>query len=111
MALTAIYNYKMPPIYRATVSIEVATEYPQLQSINDLYRQNPEGEDSAFLATQIQVLRSDNLAWQTIEQLGLNNSFQAAPSGDGSKRSAAQVAAARKAMIIEGSRHCITNCQ
>jgi capsular exopolysaccharide synthesis family protein len=101
LALTAIYNYKMAPVYRATVSVEVETEYPQVQSINDLYRQGGYNEDTGFLATQIQILKSDNLAWQTIEQLGLNNGPDSSSSSHGAKRTAAQIAAARKAGLVE----------
>jgi len=41
----------MEPIYRATASIEVESDYPQLQSLNEVYRQAPI-EDASFLATQ-----------------------------------------------------------
>ena len=37
--LTAIYTYRMNPIYRAVATVEVESDSPQLQSINDLYHQ------------------------------------------------------------------------
>jgi succinoglycan biosynthesis transport protein ExoP len=99
VALTTVYSYRMVPIYRAMATVEVEPDYPQLQSINDLYRQAP-ADDYAFLATQIQVLQSDNMAWQTIEQLGLDrNQGSTAPKG-AAQASAAQAAAARKAALI-----------
>ncbi len=96
--LTAAYTYRMVPIYRATASIDVEPDYPQLQSINDLYRQAPT-DDYSFLLTQVQVLQSDNMAWQTIEQLGLDrNQAPSTPKRD-PQASAVQIAAAKKAAL------------
>src|SRR5437660_2060351 len=67
--LVAIASFKMTPIYEATVRLDIEADTPQIQSLNDLYRQAP--TDEAFIGTQIQVLKSDNLAQRTIEQLGL----------------------------------------
>src|SRR5207253_168598 len=67
--LVAIASYRMTPIYEATARLDIEADTPQIQSLNDLYRQAP--TDQAFMGTQIQVLESDNLAQQTIEQLGL----------------------------------------
>ncbi len=99
--LTALYTFRTLPVYRATASIEVETEYPQVQSVNQLYQQNGGGEDSAFLTTQIQVLKSDSLAWQTIEQLGVGGGGDPTSSGNTPQRSAARNAAARKASLVE----------
>src|SRR5207249_4671267 len=67
--LVAIASFKMVPIYEATAHLDIEADTPQIQSLNDLYRQSP--TDEAFIGTQIQVLESDNLAQRTIEQLGL----------------------------------------
>ena len=67
--LVAIASFKMVPIYEATAHLDIEADTPQIQSLNDLYRQAP--TDEAFIGTQIQVLESDNLAQRTIEQLGL----------------------------------------
>ncbi len=67
--LVAIASFKMMPIYEATARLDIEADTPQIQSLNDLYRQLP--TDDAFIGTQIQVLESDNLAQRTIEQLGL----------------------------------------
>ena len=68
--LTAtLASLKMKPIYKATARIEVEADTPQTQMLNDRYQQLQTDQD--FLRTQIQVLQSDNLAWRTIEQLGL----------------------------------------
>src|SRR5205807_6220109 len=67
--LVAIASFKMTPIYEATARLDIEADTPQIQSLNDLYRQVP--TDDAFIGTQIQVLERDNLAQLTIEQLGL----------------------------------------
>ncbi len=67
--LVAIASFKMMPIYEATARLDIEADTPQIQSLNDLYRQVP--TDDAFIGTQIQVLESDSLAQRTIEQLGL----------------------------------------
>jgi polysaccharide biosynthesis transport protein len=65
----AIVSFKMQPVYKAVARVEVEAEPPEIQSLNDLYRSTP--SDDAFLQTQVNVLESDTLAWQTIQQLGL----------------------------------------
>lgn len=67
--LVAIGSFKMKPIYKATSRVQVEAETPLIQSLNDLYQKMD--TDDAFLQTQIQVLKSENLAWRTIEQLRL----------------------------------------
>ena len=67
--LAVIASYRMTPIYRATARVEVEADTPLIQSLSDLY-QKAEADD-AFLQTQIQVLKSDNLAWRTIQELRL----------------------------------------
>jgi succinoglycan biosynthesis transport protein ExoP len=69
--LVAIGSFSMKPIYRGVSRVQVEAETPLIQSLNDLYQK--EGTDDAFLQTQIQVLKSDNLAWKTIEQLHLQD--------------------------------------
>ena len=98
--LTAIYSFKMQPIYKATANIEVETNYPQLQTLSEVYRQAPQ-EDYSFLTTQIQVLQSDSLAWTTMEQLGLDRvEPQSSSLSNASGQSPAQIAGARKTALI-----------
>jgi polysaccharide biosynthesis transport protein len=66
--LVAVYSYRMKPVYRATARVDVEAEEPLLQSLNDLFR--TEQADDSFLATQISILQSDRLAWETVLQLG-----------------------------------------
>ena len=70
LAGTGIYSFRMAPVFRATASMEVETDYPQLQTINEVYRQAP-AEDISFLTTEMQVLQSDNLAWKTMRAIGI----------------------------------------
>src|SRR6184192_446746 len=67
--LVAVYSFRLKPVYRATARIDVEAEMPLLQTLNDLFRN--EQSDDMFLATQVSVLQSDRLAWQTIQQLDL----------------------------------------
>ncbi len=71
----AIASFKMRPVYRSTARVEVGAEAPQIQSVSELYQQVQVND--AYLQTQIQVLRSDNLAWLTAQQLkwGTNEEF------------------------------------
>jgi succinoglycan biosynthesis transport protein ExoP len=67
--VAAIASFRSTPVYRATARVEVEAETPLLQSLNEVYQKTQ--TDDAFLQTQIQVLRSDKLAWRTIEELKL----------------------------------------
>jgi len=68
--LVAISSFKEKPVYRATGRIVVDAETPLLQTLNELFR--PIEADDSFLETQVSILQSDNLAWETIQQLGLD---------------------------------------
>jgi capsular exopolysaccharide synthesis family protein len=49
--------------------MEVQAETPQVQTLNEL---NPSAAtDDAFLQTQVDLLQNNNLAWETIQKLGL----------------------------------------
>ena len=63
----AIVSFKMKPVYRATARVQVESETPMIQSIEDVFRKT--SADDTYVQTQIQVLESESLAWRTIEQL------------------------------------------
>jgi capsular exopolysaccharide synthesis family protein len=68
-ALVTIIVFRMKPVYRATARMEVQAETPPVQTLNEL---NPSAAtDGAFLQTQVDLLQNNNLAWETIEELGL----------------------------------------
>ncbi|MGD0227447.1 MAG: polysaccharide biosynthesis tyrosine autokinase [Terriglobia bacterium] len=67
--LVGFYSYKMQPVYQATSRVDVESETPLLQTLNDLFKTGD--ADDAFLATQVSILQSDELAWDTIQRLGL----------------------------------------
>ncbi|MGO8736983.1 MAG: GumC family protein [Terriglobia bacterium] len=67
--LVTLVVFRMKPVYRATARMEVQAETPQLQTLNEL---GPSAAtDAAFLQTQVDLLQNNNLAWVTIQQLGL----------------------------------------
>jgi succinoglycan biosynthesis transport protein ExoP len=68
-AIVGIVSFRMTPIYKAAARLEIEPETPGLQSGNDPYQRAD--ADDLVLQTQIQVLKSDKLAWQTIEKLDL----------------------------------------
>ena len=68
-ALVAFYSFKMQPVYQATCSGRCGIGDAALQTLNDLFKTGD--ADDAFLATQVSILQSDELAWDTIQQLGL----------------------------------------
>jgi polysaccharide biosynthesis transport protein len=70
--LAAIYSFRTKPVYRATARVEVEADVPTLQDINELDQTVP--IDDAYLQTQADILKSDNLAWQTIQQFHLEKS-------------------------------------
>src|SRR6266700_8309194 len=73
--LVAFKSFKTKPVYKSAARIEVESDTPPVQMLNQVYQQIQTDQD--FLRTQIQILQTDNLAWRTIEQLGLaqNPSF------------------------------------
>jgi capsular exopolysaccharide synthesis family protein len=72
--LAAIISFKTQPVYQATARVEVEAATPEIQSLNDLFRNVP--TDDAFLQTQVNVLKSENLAWRTIQQLGMGETAE-----------------------------------
>ncbi|HET7211954.1 MAG TPA: Wzz/FepE/Etk N-terminal domain-containing protein, partial [Terriglobia bacterium] len=69
VSLVAIYAFKTRPVYRAVsrVSIEAPPQFQNVQNLDE-----PQPTDSTFLSTQVNVLSSDDLAWETIQQLHLD---------------------------------------
>ena len=96
--LVAIVSFKTQPVYEATARVEVEAETQQIQSLNDLYRSVP--TDDAFLQTQVNVLKSENLAWRTIQQLGLGEKAGFAPVGGGGEHPSADSQTSAKNRLI-----------
>jgi len=71
--VVGIVSFKMQPIFKATARVQVESETPLIQSIEELFQKD--NADDTFVQTQIQVLKSENLAWRTIEQLKLADSL------------------------------------
>ena len=105
--LVTLVVFRMKPVYRATASMEVQAETPQLQTLNEL---NPSvATDDAFLQTQVDLLRSNKLAWETIQQLGLAAGYpELRADGKGGPASTDRSRAATQANLIrafKGSLH------
>jgi capsular exopolysaccharide synthesis family protein len=68
-AIAAAISLLTTPVYEATARLEIEPETPllQSQSSSDIYQKTD--ADDTFLQTQIQVIESETLAWQTIEEL------------------------------------------
>ncbi len=96
--LVAIVSFRTQPVYEATARVEVEADTPQIQSLNDLYRGEPGYSDETFLQTQVNVLKSENLAWRTVQQLGLGENAEFAPGG-GERKPAASPTAAQNGII------------
>lgn len=88
LTIVAIYTFKMKPVYQATAQLEIDSESPLIQSLKDLSENMP--TDESFLQTQVKVLQSDNLAWQTIQQLGLAQNLAFSPDQPGASSRAVE---------------------
>lgn len=71
--VAAIISFRMEPVYKATARVQVESETPLIQSLQDLFQKST--ADDEFVQTQIQVIKSENLAWRTIQEVGLTNSL------------------------------------
>jgi polysaccharide biosynthesis transport protein len=78
--LAALWSFLITPVYEATARLEIESETPLLQSQASSDAYEKVDADDIFLQTQIQVLKSENLAWQTIEQLNLATDLGGAPT-------------------------------
>jgi capsular exopolysaccharide synthesis family protein len=98
VTLVAIASFKNKPIYRATAAVEVDSETPQVQTLNDSYQQFPMDQD--FLRTQLQVLKTDNLAWRTVERLKLGENPSFSPSDENNNNNDPNYSEHRKMQLI-----------
>lgn len=97
--LVAVVSFRMQPVYEARSRVEVENETPEVQSLNDLYRSTPTDEE--FLQTQVNVLKSDNLAWQTLSQLGLGHQAGFNPKASASSSADADPSSGERAELIQ----------
>jgi len=97
--LVTFVVFRTKPVYRATARMEVQAETPQLQTLNEL---NPSASaDDAFLQTQVDLLQNNNLAWETIQQLGLASVYpELSAAGKGGPASTDRSRAATQASLI-----------
>jgi polysaccharide biosynthesis transport protein len=84
--LVGLSSFRTTPVYRATARVDVEPETPLAQSVTDLVelQQNWDMDDT-FLTTQMEVLKSDTLAWRTVEQMRLAENPHFWAAGDAGK--------------------------
>ena len=70
-AVVATYSVVTKPEYRATARILVEQDSTEVRTPEEIFR-SASPNDENFLMTQVNLLQSDNLAWQTIEHLQLS---------------------------------------
>jgi polysaccharide biosynthesis transport protein len=104
--IAAVVSFLIVPIYEATARLEIEPETPllQSQSSSDVYQKAD--ADDIFLQTQIQVLESESLAWQTIEQLKLASHLDGLPADktatrESEKRKVQLIGAFRRRLKVE----------
>ncbi len=71
--VTTLVVYNMTPIYRSTATIMIQPDSPKILSIQDIYNAERVGGEG-FLQTQIQVLKSREIAERVAKKLGLEKS-------------------------------------
>jgi capsular exopolysaccharide synthesis family protein len=72
-----IYTFKQTPLYRATASVQIEKENPNVLSFKDVYQVDVGDDDT--LRTQFEVLKSRRLARRVIESLKLDKTDEFRP--------------------------------
>ena len=85
--LGAFYAFKTKPVYSATAKVEVNAEIPPLQQADDPQNSQMTGVSDGYLQTQVDILKSNDIAWQTISQFGLDRSAGSDPAGQADEAS------------------------
>jgi capsular exopolysaccharide synthesis family protein len=99
-----IVSLKMQPAYQATARVEFQPDTPQVMSLNDLSRGEAAYGEDATLQTQLDELKSENLAWRTVQQLGLEEKAEFAASGGGNEHSPETSPTAAQNALIQAFR-------
>jgi capsular exopolysaccharide synthesis family protein len=100
--LAAVISFRTKPVYEAKARLEVEAETPQIQSLNALYRDTAGWTDEAFLQTQVNVLESENMAWRTVQQLGLGEKAEFGGGGASPQADSPAVVQNRLIMAFRG---------
>jgi len=103
-SLMTIVSLEMRPVYQATARIELQPDTPQVMSLSDLSRGEAVYGEDATLQTQLDVLKSENLAWQTVQQLGLEEKAEFATTGGGKELSSETSPTAARNQLIQAFR-------
>jgi capsular exopolysaccharide synthesis family protein len=103
-ALVTIVSLEMRPVYQATARVEFQPETPPVMSLNDLSSGEASYSEDATLQTQLEVLKSENLARWTVEQLGLGDKAEFAAAGGGNGHSPETSLTAAENVLIQAFR-------
>ena len=104
--VVATYSFTQKPVYSATAEVEVDSEMPDIQSVNNLYQTVP--TDATFLQTQVDVLNSGSLAWQTIQQLKLDCNRAFNPAASGNSEGAREISSTQQGQLINRFKDSMT---
>lgn len=104
-AIAVFVSFRATPIYEATARLEIDNETPQLQSSSSDVYQKADADD-VYLQTQIQVLQSESLAWQTIQQFNLakhltDGPAEKAPAEESGKQNVQLIGTFRSRLKVE----------
>jgi capsular exopolysaccharide synthesis family protein len=94
--LVAISTFRTKPVYKAVARVQVEAESPLIQSLNDLAQYQQNWDIDTFIQTQMEILKSDVLAWRMIEEMRLAENPNFASAKDSNKKISEQ----RKAELI-----------
>lgn len=72
--LATLVAYNMTPIYRSTATIMIQTERPKILSIQDIYKAE-QGTNEDFYQTQVEILKSRDLAERVVKKLNLSSNL------------------------------------
>lgn len=86
-ALTALYAYSLPPIYRAEAKLLIEDVRQQkLASINEILNAGGVAPRSEYFETQLELIKSNAIAYRVIDQLNLISHPEFAPPTEPSRR-------------------------
>jgi capsular exopolysaccharide synthesis family protein len=101
--LTLLVSLRTTPIYRAAARVEVESEKHQNQQL--IMEEVAQFNELTFLQTQVQLISSDNLAWMTIQAVGLDRQSSFAddlpPVADADRRKAILIEAFKGRLKVE----------
>src|SRR5258708_35160311 len=75
--LTTLLVFAMTPIYRASTTVLIESQAPNVVSIQEVYGPDPRSQD--YLATEIEIMGGRPIAETVVDRLGLTEQPQFSP--------------------------------